>query len=307
MRLAERRGRNAIFIAGGLAVLAGAGVALISLFVRINIGASLAVERAEREELMTWLARILFGLGAIWILIGVLAARTRLVRRPGAAAARATWLSFSRPWRARESMLGLLAFDRWLMVIVPAGMLVSTHLVVASFLSAIPVLLSSAGWFIFGLLAIVLIWPRSAWPTIAALSGTAIVWCLVMLAGVMFGGPGHFWLFLWETPWMRSVVMTVVLAVLAWAIIAAGGAINAQLGSTTATGIVLAAAGGTAAALAIAVAILGPEWLGAQWFDQTVELTIEPWVIWFIAALGAATFAVGVVVTVLSKRRQLSH
>ena len=66
---------------------------------------------------MTWLARILLVLALAWIIIGVLSARTSLVRRPGAAAARASWLASVMPWRARESTLGMLPLDRLLMVL----------------------------------------------------------------------------------------------------------------------------------------------------------------------------------------------
>ena len=97
--------------------------------------AELGVERANRDLAMAWLARALLLFAGAWVVIGVLASRTRLVRRPGAAAARATWLSATRPWRARESTLGLLPLDRWLMLGVPAALLVATRAVQTSFLS----------------------------------------------------------------------------------------------------------------------------------------------------------------------------
>ena len=70
--------------------------------------AELGVQRADRDMAMAWIARGLLLLAGLWVVIGVLASRTRLVRRPGAAAARAAWLGATRPWRARESTLGLL-------------------------------------------------------------------------------------------------------------------------------------------------------------------------------------------------------
>ncbi len=97
--------------------------------------AELGVERANRDLAMAWLARALLLFAGAWVVIGVLASRTRLVRRPGAAAARATWLSATRPWRARESTLGLLPLDRWLMLGVPAALLVATRAAQTSFLS----------------------------------------------------------------------------------------------------------------------------------------------------------------------------
>lgn len=306
MGLAERRGRRAILIAITLAVLAAVLVVLADSFVVVDRGADLAPERAARDDLMAWFARILFVLGAIWITIGALAARTRLVRRPGAAAARATWLSFSRPWRARESMLGLLPLDRWLMIIVPAGMIIATHLVVASFLSILPVLIAGAGWFVFGMVAVVLIWPRSAWPVIAAVSGTAIVWSLVMLAGVAIWGPGRFWQLLWSTASLRFVVATIVFGVLAWALIAAGGAMTPQVGAMAASGIVLASIGATVAVVNLAIAVLGPQWVGAQWEDETVELAGDVTMVWVIVGFGAVLSAAGLILARIGKRKSVS-
>lgn len=306
MTLADQRGRRAILIACSLAVLAAIAVVLSEALLRVNADAVLAPERAEREGLMAWIARALFVLGAGWLTIGIVAARTSLVRRPGAAAARATWLSFSRPWRARESMLGLLAFDRWLLVIVPAGMLITTHLIIASFLSVIPVLIASAGWFIFGAIIIILVWPRSSWPVIAAVSGTAIVWSLILLAGVSFAGPGTFWLLLWDAPALRYVVLTLVLAVLAWALIAAGGAIAAQVGSIAAIGAVTASIGGTIALLSLVMAALGPVWLGAQWQDDAVEVLAEPSAVWVNFAIGFGLFVCGLALTLYARRQKVA-
>lgn len=306
MTLADQRGRRAILIAFSLAVLAGIAVVLSEALLRVNTNAQLVPERAAREELMAWLARALLFLGACWLTIGIFAARTSLVRRPGAAAARATWLSFSRPWRARESMLGLLAFDRWLLVIVPAGMLVATHLIVASFLSVIPVLIASAGWFVFGAIIIVLVWPRSSWPVISAVSGTAVVWSMIMLAGVAFAGPGTFWLLLWDTPWLRFMVLTVVLAVLAWALFAAGGAVTPQIGPLAAIGAVTASIGGTIALLSLTMAMLGPVWLGAQWQDEAVEVVVAPVAVWINFAAGVLLFFGGLALTMYARRQRLS-
>ncbi|MBV0894179.1 hypothetical protein [Microbacterium sp. NC79] len=302
MTLADQRGRRAILIAVSLAALAAVVVVLSEAMLRVNSNAVLAPERAEREELMAWLARGLFVLGAGWLTIGIFAARTSLVRRPGAAAARATWLSFSRPWRARESMLGLLALDRWLLVIIPAGLLIATHLVVGSFLSVIPVLIASAGWFVFGAIIIVLVWPRSSWPVISAVSGTAVVWSLVMLAGVAIAGPGNFWLLLWDTSWLRFIVLTLVLAVLAWALIAAGGAITPQIGPLAAVGAVTASIGGTIALVSLVMAVLGPVWLGAQWQDEAVEVMAEPVAVWINFAAGIVLLVGGLVVTFYARR-----
>ncbi|UUT35858.1 hypothetical protein [Microbacterium elymi] len=74
------------------------------------------------DPVLAWFARLLLVLAVAWLVIGMVAARTSLVRRPGAAAARATWLAATRPWRARESTLGMLSLDRWLLFGVPVAL-----------------------------------------------------------------------------------------------------------------------------------------------------------------------------------------
>ena len=84
-----------------------------------------------------------------WLVIGMVAARTRLVRRPGAAAARASWLASTRPWRARESTLGMLPLDRWLLLVVPGALLVATRAVQTSFLSWTHLAVVLGAWLVF--------------------------------------------------------------------------------------------------------------------------------------------------------------
>ncbi|QTV79304.1 hypothetical protein [Microbacterium sp. NIBRBAC000506063] len=98
MTEAARRGALAcITIVVILATGAGLGLA---------VGDVLSLDATSRPDLdaplprdpaMAWMARGLLVLALAWVLIGILAARTQLVRRPGAAAARATWLASTRP------------------------------------------------------------------------------------------------------------------------------------------------------------------------------------------------------------------
>ena len=84
-----------------------------------------------------------------WVVIGMLAARTRLVRRPGAAAARASWLAATRPWRARESTLGHAAAGPMAAArSCPAALLVATRAVQTSFLAPVHLArdVSARGW-----------------------------------------------------------------------------------------------------------------------------------------------------------------
>jgi len=91
--------------------------------------AQLGIDRTERDPAMAWVARGLLVLAFAWLVIGVLSSRTRLVARPGAAAASATWVAAIRPWRARETTLGLYDLDRWLLMLVPVALLVGTRAV----------------------------------------------------------------------------------------------------------------------------------------------------------------------------------
>src|SRR5690554_3297982 len=131
MTTARRRGLLAVVTGVGLLAL-GAGVAVAvgdALGIRTEVAelqrydgdiddpalnltaAQLGVERTDRDLAMAWLARVLLVFAVAWVVIGMVASRTRLVRRPDAAAARAAWLGATRPWRARESTLGMLPLD----------------------------------------------------------------------------------------------------------------------------------------------------------------------------------------------------
>ena len=153
--------------------------------------AQLGVERAERDLTMAWLARGLLLLALAWVVIGMLAARTRLVRRPGAAAARATWIASTRPWRARESTLGLLELDRWLLLIVPAALLVATRAVQTSFLSWTHVAVTIGAWVVFALVVRLFVWRRSPWPVIAAVGGVVMLRCILTLFAAVVHGTGR--------------------------------------------------------------------------------------------------------------------
>ena len=121
-------------------------------------------------------------LAALWVIIGVLASRTRLVRRPGAAAARAAWLGATRPWRARESTLGLLPLDRWLLLGIPAALLVATRAVQTSFLSWTHLAIVLGAWLVFLAVVRLLVRRRSPWPVIAAVGGVIVLLSLIHIS-----------------------------------------------------------------------------------------------------------------------------
>lgn len=236
--------------------------------------AQLGVDRADRDLPMAWAARVLLVLGAAWVLIGMFAARTRLVRRPGAAAARATWLGSTRPWRARESTLGLLPLDRWLLFLVPGGLLVATRLVQTSFLSWTHPALVFAAWIAFAVVVRLIVGRRSPWPVMAAVGGVVVLRCLVALAALSFTGPGGYWFAFWTEPALRVVYIAVAFALFVWLFVAAGWALSAQFGARRSWGAVLAGVGAGLAVPALAVAAVGLERALTIWNDQVGLL---PW------------------------------
>jgi len=263
---------------------------------------------AERDLLMAWCARVLLVLALAWILIGMLAARTRLVRRPGAAAARLTWVASTRPWRARESALGMYALDRWLTLLIPAALLVATRLVQTSFLSWTQAALVIGAWVVFALVVRLFVGAHSPWPVIAAVGGVVVVRCILTLAALSFAGPGGSWSVLFADAVPRVAYIAVAFALFVWVFVAAAWALTSQLGARRAVGAVLAAVGAGLALPAAVVGVVGLERMLALWND---ELGPSPWGLtrilgiatslelpdaatWWALVAGAVVCAVGV-------------
>ncbi len=237
--------------------------------------AELGVERADRDLAMAWFARVLLALALAWVLIGILSARTRLVGKPGAAAARVTWLSSTRPWRARESTLGMLTLDQVLVLVVPAALLVATRAVQTSFLSWVHLAVVLGAWIVFAFVARWLLGSRhSPWPLIAAVGGVVVLRCIVTLFALSFTGPGGYWFGFWTDPVLRVAYIGVAFALFVWVFVAAGWAMSAQLGRRRATGVVLGAIGTGLALPSLVVAVIGLEQALTVWNDQTGLL---PW------------------------------
>lgn len=236
--------------------------------------ADLGVQRADRDMAMAWLARILLALAAAWLVIGMVAARTSLVRRPGAAAARASWLASTRPWRARESTLGMLPLDRWLMIGVPAALLVATRAVQTSFLSWVHLVVVLGSWLVFALVVRILVGRRSPWPVIAAVGGVLVIRCIVTLFALSFTGPGGYWFAFWTEPTLRTIYIAIAFALFVWVFVAAGWALTTQFSRRRATGMVIAALGLGLAIPAAVVAAVGLETSLSAWND---EMGLLPW------------------------------
>ncbi|GAA1928206.1 hypothetical protein GCM10009775_20340 [Microbacterium aoyamense] len=236
--------------------------------------AQLGVDRADRDLAMAWFARILLLLAAAWVVIGMLAARTRLVAKPGAAAARAAWIASTRPWRARESTLGMLRLDRWLLLGVPVALLVATRAVQTSFLSWSHLLVVLAAWTIFALAVRLFVGRRSPWPVIAAVGGVVVLRCIVTLFALSFSGPGGYWFAFWTDPTLRVTYITIAFALFVWVFVAAGWALSAQLGTRRAWGAVLASVGAGLLIPALVIGAVGIEGALTIWND---ELGLLPW------------------------------
>lgn len=279
--------------------------------------AQLGVERAERDLTMAWLARILLALAAAWVVIGMLAARTRLVRRPGAAAARASWIASTRPWRARESTLGMLDLDRWLLLVVPAGLLVATRAVQTSFLSWTHLVVVFGAWAVFAVVVRLFVGRRSPWPVIAAVGGVVVLRCIVTLFALSFTGPGGYWFAFWTEPVFRTAYIAVAFALFVWVFVAAGWALSVQVGARRATGYVLAAVGAALTLPSIVVGAIGLETALSRWNDEmgllpwglarilgiTTYLEIPPETPWIAAAFGLVLCLVGVLLALSWRRR----
>lgn len=278
--------------------------------------AELGMERADRDLTMAVIARVLLVLTLAWLVIGMFSARTRLVRRPGAAAARATWIASTRPWRAQESTLGLDALDRALIVLVPGALLVGTRAVQTSFLAPVQLAVTLGAWVVFVAVLLALVRGRAAWAVLSAVGGVIVLRAVLLLGALSFTGPGGSWFGFWTDPVRRTVYISLAFAAFLWTFVAAGWALVARLGARRATGVVLAAVGAGLAVPAAIVAVVGLEQALTVWNDQlgllpwglarilgiTTYLEIPDATAWWAAAFGTLLCASGLLLALLRAR-----
>ena len=170
----------------------------------------------------------------------------------------------------------MLPLDRWLMLGVPAALLVATRAVQTSFLSWTHLAVVLGAWLVFVLVVRLLVGRRSPWPVIAAVGGVVVLRCIVTLLALSFTGPGGYWFAFWTEPTRRTVYIAVAFALFVWLFVAAGWALAAQLGRRRATGIVLAAVGAGLAVPALIVALVGLEQALTVWNDEMGLLPVGP-------------------------------
>lgn len=309
MVTARRTDKSAIAVALMLLLMLDAAPAAAA-----EVGFDLAPEavRADRDDAVAWVARTLLVLALAWLLIGMVSARTRLVRRPGAAAARATWIASTRPWRARESTLGMLALDRVLLVVVPVGLLIATRAAQTSFLSWSYLVVDIGAWVVFAAVARLLVGTgRSPYPLMAAVGGVVVLRCILSLAVLSIAGPGGYWSTAWEVSLLSIGYLVIAVALLAWVFVAGAWAMQVQFGTRRAVGIVLAAGGAGLVVPATALAIVGLERALALWHDElgflppglgfTSYLEVPAGAAWVVAGIGAVLCAVGLVLALAGR------
>jgi len=316
---AQRRGLLAVII-GVVLLIVGFGIALAGGAVIGTVEPPADVVPSERDVTMAWLARVLLVLAVAWVVIGQLSARTSLVRRPGAAAARATWIGSTRPWRARESTLGMLELDRWLLLIIPVGLLVGTRVVQTSFTSWSQVAIVIGAWAVFSAVVRLFVWERSPWPVIAAVGGVVMIHCILTLIPLSFTGPAGYWLMIWTEPVLRTLYIAAGFALFAWIFIAGGWALAAQLGARRATGAILAGVGAAMLIPALIIGLLGVDtilalandetgllpWGPAEMLGVTASVDIPTAAPWYAVGVGAVLTLVGVLMGVPGRRAAAS-
>ncbi|WP_460774576.1 hypothetical protein [Microbacterium sp. GXF7504] len=234
------------------------------------LGASLTEpDRTDLEPRLptAWLSRILLVLAVLWVAIGAVSAHTSLVGKPGAAAARATWLAATTPWRARESTLGLLPLDRWLIFLVPVALLIATRMLQSSGSTPLHLTLVIGAWVVFALVLRLVVGPRSPWPVIAAVGGVVVIRCVFALVPLAVAGSDEFAREFWDVAALRIVWVGVGFMLFAWVFVAAAWALHAQGGARYAFGGMLSAIGAGIAVPALVIAVAGPAAVLERWDD----------------------------------------
>ncbi|WP_308493095.1 hypothetical protein [Microbacterium terrisoli] len=314
MTTAGRRGILALVLVVLLLAL-GAGAAVVlagAIEDHPFTGGASPEPIAPADRTMAWLARILLVLALAWVLIGILSARTSLVARPGAAAARATWLASTRPWRARESTLGMLLLDRWLLFAVPVALLIATRAVQSSFVGWMRLAIVIGAWTVFALALRIVVRGRSPWPVMAAVGGVVMLRCTVTLIALAIDGPGGYWYAFWQLAAARGLYVTVAVALFLWLFVAAAWSLFAQLGARRGVGAVLCAVGAAGTVGAIAVVTTGFDRALTLLSDRTdlmpsglvsalavaLQIEVPTGAAWLAVVAGLVVFVVGALLAV---------
>jgi len=210
----------------------------------------------------------------------------------------------------------MLPLDRWLLIIVPGGLLVATRAVQTSLLSWTHLAVVLGAWLVFLVVVRLFVRERSPWPVIAAVGGVLVLRSILTLLALSFTGPGGYWFVFWTDPLRRSIYITIAFALFVWLFVAAGWALSSQFGARRATGIVLAGVGAGLAVPAAAIGFVGLESALTLWND---EMGLLPWGLarilgittyldipldtpWFAAGFGAVVALIGVFLALTWRR-----
>jgi hypothetical protein len=210
----------------------------------------------------------------------------------------------------------MLRLDRWLLLGVPAALLVATRAVQTSFLSWAHLVIVLGAWLLFALIVRLLVGRRSPWPVIAAVGGVVVLRCIVTLFALSFTGPGGYWFSFWTQPTARTVYISIAFALFVWVFVAAGWSLSTQVGRRRATGMVLTAVGLALAIPAGIVSVIGLETSLTVWNDQmgllpwglarilgiTVYLGIPADTAMWAAVFGAVIAAIGLLLAIRWRR-----
>ncbi|MFI5912870.1 hypothetical protein [Dactylosporangium sp. NPDC051541] len=232
-------------------------------FTAADIGAA----RADRDPLMSVLARVLLGLVVLLLLVGLVGRSTGL---------RALWLGATRPWRLADLTPLPNRLDRVLVIAIPAAALILSRLVYTWFAAPAHLVISLGGWLLFAVTARILTGRRDPFHLWAAIGGVAMLRTAILLAAMILRGPGGYWFAFWTDPVRRSIYVCVAFAAFAWLFVAVALVLRDRysMPRRRTLAVLLAAAGTPLLLLGALVAALGLERALTIWNDQ---MALLPW------------------------------
>jgi hypothetical protein len=241
--------------------------------------ADLGQTRADRDQTMAWLARILLGLILAGLLVGGFVRRRDGTARwtwPGAAAMRALWLGATQPWRCAGLAAGPTGLDRILVWSIPAVVLVASRAIYTWLDAPAHLILVLGAWLLFGLALRLLAGKADPFRLWAAVGGVALLRCVILLVALVNRGPGRYWYLFWTSPGTRSVYITVAFAAFCWVFVVAFVVLRGGYGLARrqSYGWLLTALGAPVLGIGALTMVLGLEKALTFWNDQ---MALLPW------------------------------
>jgi hypothetical protein len=237
--------------------------------------AKIGISHADRDQTMTWLARILLAVLVIALGLGSSLGQRVLRGAPGSAALRGLWLGATRPWRV-GSVVPAGRLDRALAWLVPAAAVAVSRAVFVWFLAPAHLVVVLGAWLVFGLTLRLLTRGRNRFWLSAAVGGAASLRTVILLLALVNRGPGRYWYDFWVQPGLRSFYITVAFAAFLWVLVVAYQTVRDVYGVSTrrAAGTICAAVGAPLAVLGALVSAYGLERALTAWNDQ---MALLPW------------------------------